>query len=284
MDRELAQKYDNLKKQIERCIPDGVVVAFSGGVDSALLLKLVCMAAEGRGVVYAVTAETKLHPNGDLEAAKQTARECGALHKVLRIDELAETGVEKNYPDRCYRCKKRIFLRIKELAAELGAGFVLEGTNADDLMQYRPGIRALREMEIISPLAACGLTKPEIRSLAKFLDIETADRPSAPCLATRLPYGMELSYELLAKIDEGERYLRELGFYNVRLRVHELTEIAGTKNWEERKSCLARVEVDMEDMPKLLQYRRELVKKLKELGFHRITVDLEGFRSGSMDL
>lgn len=284
MERELAEKYRVLKEQMERYISGGIVVAFSGGVDSALLLKLACMVAEGRGAVYAVTAETRLHPKGDLEAAKQTAKECGALHKVLQIDELAETGIEKNPPDRCYRCKKEIFVKVKELAEELGAGFVLEGTNADDLTQYRPGIRALRELQIVSPLADCGLTKAEIRELAEYLHIKAADRPSAPCLATRLPYGMELSYELLAKIDEGERYLRELGFYNVRLRVYELTEIAGTDKWEERKSRLARVEVDMGDMPKLFKYRRELIKKLKELGFHRITVDLEGFRSGSMDL
>ena len=283
MERELAEKYSALKERIESYIPKGIAVAFSGGVDSALLLKMACMAAEGRSPVYAVTVQTKLHPKKDLGEARLAAVECGAVHKVLQMDELAETGIENNPPDRCYLCKKGIFLKIKKLAQELGAGCILEGTNADDLKQYRPGIRALRELQIISPFVACGLTKAEIRKLAEYLDIRTAHRPSAPCLATRLPYGTRLDYELLEKIDEGECYLRNLGFYNVRLRAHELTEMTGTGKQREEKVWLARVEVDREDLPKLLKYRKELIKKLKELGFHRITVDLEGFRSGSMD-
>lgn len=279
MEKELAQKYNILMKQMEHYASEGIAVAFSGGVDSALLLKLACTAAKDRGTVYAVTVQTKLHPKGDLEAAGQTAGEFGAVHKVLQMDELAEAGVEENPPNRCYLCKKGIFRKIKAAAETFGAGCVMEGTNADDLLQYRPGIQALRELHIISPLAACGFTKAEVRKLAEYLDIRAANRPSAPCLATRLPYGMKFDYELLAKIDEGEHYLRKLGFYNVRLRVHELTNEVKTE-----KERLVRVEVDEKDLPKLLEYRRELVIKLKALGFHRITVDLEGFRSGSMDL
>lgn len=279
MERELAEKYNILRKQMESYASEGIAVAFSGGVDSALLLKLACMAAGESGTVYAVTVQTKLHPKGDLEAAGQAAGEFGAVHRVLEMDELAETGIEKNPPNRCYLCKKGIFLKIKELAETLGAGCVMEGTNADDLLQYRPGIQALRELHIISPLAACGLTKAEVRKLAEYLNIRAANRPSAPCLATRLPYGMKFDYELLSKIDEGERYLRVLGFYNVRLRVHESPNEAKTE-----KEQLVRIEVDEKDIPTLLEYRKELVIKLKALGFHRITVDLEGFRSGNMDL
>lgn len=278
MERELEEKYGALKKQIESYLPEGVVVAFSGGVDSALLCRLACMAAGEKGRVYAVTVQTRLHPSGDLEAARQAAEEFGALHKVLRIDELAESGIETNPVNRCYLCKKSIFRKIKELAEELGAGVILEGTNADDLHRYRPGIQALRELQIISPLAQNGLRKEEIRMLAAHLGIPVANRPSAPCLATRLPYGTKLNYELLERIDEGERYLRKLDFYNVRLRVHELTEEA-----DPEKKWLARIEVDAEDIPRLLEHRKKVTDMVKQLGFHRVTVDLEGFRSGSMD-
>lgn len=275
----LAEKYKLLLERIGNRVPEGIVVAFSGGVDSALLLKAACMAAEEKGVrVYAVTVQTKLHPAKDLEEAGVAAAKCGAVHRVLHIDELTETGIETNPVNRCYLCKRGIFLKIKEFAGSLEAGCILEGTNADDLGQYRPGIRALKELGIDSPLAACGLTKEEIRKLAGELGISAADRPSAPCLATRLPYGTKLNYDLLARIDEGERFLRELGFYNVRLRAHELTEIVG-----EKKMWHARIEVDREDLPKLLKCGTEVTEKIRELGFARVTVDLEGFRSGSMD-
>lgn len=304
MERELAEKYSALKEQLESYIPEGVVVAFSGGVDSALLCRLACMAAGEKSRVYAVTVQTRLHPPGDLKAAKQAAEEFGALHRVLRVDELAESGIETNPVNRCYLCKRSIFRKIKELAGELGAGVILEGTNADDLHRYRPGIQALRELQITSPLAQNGLTKAEIRELAAHLGIPAADRPSAPCLATRLPYGTKINYELLGRIDEGERYLRGLGFYNVRMRVHELTgevdpgggkadlrEDAGKvrdmgKYREEEKKgrkWLARIEVDAEDIPRLFAHRKELTDMVKQLGFCRATVDLEGFRSGSMD-
>lgn len=297
MERELAEKYGKLKGKMESLISAGVVVAFSGGVDSALLLKLACMAAENEKV-YAVTVQTKLHPAGDLETAGRTAAQFGAIHRVLQMDELAETGIETNPVNRCYLCKKCIFQKIKALATELGAGCILEGTNADDLLQYRPGIRALRELQIVSPLADCGLTKAEVRELAEYLGIPVANRPSAPCLATRLPYGMKISYELLAKIDEGERLIKGLGFYNVRLRVHELTnevnaglqeEACGLQSADRQedsaaeRKLLARIEVDREDLPKLAESGEEIAKKLKKLGFQRVTADLEGFRSGSMD-
>lgn len=304
MKQELTRKYERLKEKMRRYTTEGAMVAFSGGVDSALLLKLACVAAGTDKKVYAVTVQTKLHPSEDWEAAKRSAAEAGAIHKVLQIDELAESGIEDNPPDRCYLCKREIFRKIKSLAEELGAGCVLEGTNADDLHQYRPGIRALRELQIISPLCECGVTKEEIRELAGYLGISAANRPSSPCLATRLPYGTRISYELLGRIDEGERYLHEAGFYNVRLRVHELPPPSdggwkdgnriGTGNIPEHTGVektgkseagelLARIEVDREDIPKLLDHREEIVEKMKKLGFERVTADLEGFRSGSMD-
>ncbi len=277
-----AEKYEALREKIGGYAAEGIAVAFSGGVDSALLLKLACMTA-GENTVYAVTVRTRLHPSGDLELAERTAAEFGAVHKVLQIDELAEGGLENNPVDRCYLCKRSIFRKIKELARTLGAGCVLEGTNADDLLEYRPGIRAIRELGISSPLADCGLTKAEIRELAGHLGILAAKRPSAPCLATRLPYGTRIDYELLARIDEGERYLREHGLYNVRLRVHELTDLVSTGKENPGRKWLARIEVDLTDLGELLEHREELVEKIKGLGFARVTMDLEGFRSGSMD-
>ena len=291
MNREV---YETLLKKMEQYLPEGVVVAFSGVVDSALLLKLACMAAENSGQVYAVTVRTKLHPARDMEEAAAVAEEFGAPHRVLRIDELAEAGIETNPVNRCYLCKLGIFRKIRKLAEELGAAYILEGTNADDLRQYRPGIRALSELGIISPLAACGVTKEEVRRMAAYLGISAANRPSAPCLATRLPYGTRIDYGLLARIDEGERYLRGLGCCNVRLRAHELTEEvnAGLQNVGQdqgsggagRRKWLARIEVDADDMPKLLDHRAEAAEKIKGLGFGRVSLDLEGFRSGSMDI
>lgn len=298
MERELAEKYRGLKERVSGFAPAGIVVAFSGGVDSALLLKAACMAAEGKGKVYAVTVRTRLHPLGDLESARQTAAEFGAVHKVLELDELAETGMATNPVNRCYLCKKSIFQKVKKLAAELGVVHVLEGTNADDLKQYRPGIQALRELQIVSPLAEGGFTKANVRKLAEYLGIPAANRPSAPCLATRLPYGMKISYELLEKIDEGEEFLRTLGFYNVRLRVHELTDevhaglqeearesqaAGGQEDSAAERKLLARIEVDRKDLAKLAESGEEVAEKLKKLGFQRVTGDLEGFRSGSMD-
>lgn len=280
---QLNRKSGLLKERISEYLQkSSVVVAFSGGTDSAFLLKSVCEASEESGrahQVYAVTVRTRLQPDGDLETAKRTAREMGAVHQVIEFDGLTEAGIENNPVNRCYLCKKGFFRKIKELAEELKADIILEGTNADDLHEYRPGIKALKELNIISPLAECGLTKAEVRKLAQGLGISAANRPSSPCLATRLPYGTAIDYELLKRIDEGENYLRKAGFYNVRLRVHE----AGGEEESEKKRWLARIEVDEKDLPKLLSLRKEAAERIKQLGFLYVTIDLEGFRSGSMD-
>ncbi len=267
-DTATEKKYALLQEKMAGYVKGGAIIAFSGGVDSALLLKLACMAADRPEKVLAVTVGTKLHPMRDVAKAAQAAARMGAGHRVLRIDELAETGIENNPVDRCYLCKRGIFRKIKALAKELAIPIILEGTNEDDLHQYRPGIKALRELDIISPLAECRLTKREIRKLAESLGVPAADRPSSPCLATRLPYGTRIEYGLLEKIDRGEIYLRKLGFYNVRLRVHD---------------SLVRIEVDKEDLQKALSCREEIIAAIKELGFCYVTLDLEGFQSGSMD-
>lgn len=259
-----------LETDMAKYAQNDVIVAFSGGADSSLLLKLACENAERTGrKVYAVTVQTRLHTKSDLETAKKVAAETGAVHRVLEIDELKETGIEDNPKNRCYLCKRGIFLKIKGLAEELHVPRILEGTNEDDLHQYRPGIQALKELGIISPFADNGITKAQVRYMADKLGISTADRPAAPCLATRLPYGTHITYELLQRIEAGEEFLRELGYYNVRLRIH---------------GDIARIEVDAKDLSGIIEQKEIITERLKKLDFKYITVDLEGFRSGSMDI
>lgn len=252
-----------------------VCLAFSGGVDSSLLLKLACDAARRHGTrVWAVTFDTMLHPACDLENAKRVAEEMDASHVILAVNELEQEELRNNPVNRCYLCKRRLFLRLQEFASEQGCAVMLEGTNADDLKVYRPGLRAVQELGVKSPLADCGLTKKEVKTLAGRYGISTASRPSAPCMATRLPYGARLDSDLLKRIEAGEEFLRQELFSegqpgNVRLRVHGDT---------------ARLETDAGQFSAVLEKRAQITERLKALGFTYITLDLEGFRSGSMDV
>ena len=270
----LNMDYDDKKsallEEISEYTKKDVILAFSGGVDSSLLLKLLCQAALiNKTRVYAVTIHTTLHPVYEIAIAKQVAQEAGAIHSVIEVDEMAEAGITDNPMDRCYRCKKYLFTRLKKMAEERLIDTMLEGTNEDDLHVYRPGIRAVQELGIKSPLAEVHMTKAEVRRMAKEYGISVAMRPSTPCLATRFPYGTRLSYENMQKVEQAEDYLRKMGFYNVRLRVHDE---------------IARIEVDAKDMDKLLTNRMEVIAYLKSLGYSYVTLDLEGFRSGSMDI
>ena len=263
-------KIQALKAYLTGLAEQDVAVAFSGGVDSSLLLHLCCEAAQQTGSkVYAITLQTDLHPHGDLEIASRVAKEVGAEHVVLYINELEEAGIRMNPVDRCYRCKLSLFRKMLAKAKTLGVSHVLEGTNADDLLVYRPGIKAIRELSILSPFASNGITKAEIRQLASDYSVSVASRPSTPCMATRFPYGTELSYEAMHRVDEAEQWLRSQGFYNVRLRIH---------------GDVTRIEVDDQEMDSLLLQRELVIAELKRRGFDYITLDLEGFRSGSMDI
>lgn len=242
-----------------------VCIAFSGGVDSAYLVKA-CV--EAGIAVDAVTFETWLHPHGDLAEAEALAKRLGACPTVIAINELSDSRILKNPPERCYYCKHLLFTTLRKWADEHGISVVLDGTNADDLEEYRPGLKALKELQIISPLAECGMTKTEIREASRRLGLETADKPSAPCLATRLPYYTTITPELLSRIDRGETLLRQYGFYNLRLRCH---------------GEVARIEVDVAYFEQVLAHREALIQGLKALGFSYVTLDLEGFRSGSYD-
>ena len=264
-----SNKKRELEKRLEEYTKEDTMLAFSGGVDSSLLLFLLCEQARKQHTkVYAVTIHTTLHPVYELALARKLAEQAGALHSVIEVNELDEAGIEGNPTDRCYRCKKYLYQRLCKLAGEKGIFCILEGTNEDDLHVYRPGIRAVRELGIKSPLAETHLTKDEVRRLAAERGIPTADRPSTPCLATRFPYGTKLSSEAMKRVEQAEDYIRSLGFYNVRLRVH---------------GEIARLEIDTADMEKLLLCRKELAEYLKNLGYRYVTLDMEGFRSGSMD-
>jgi uncharacterized protein len=263
------QKRKNLSDTMAALAKNDTVVAFSGGADSSLVLKLAREAAKKDGTrVTAVMLHTALHPVGEVSVARSVARDCGADFEVIEVDELAEAGIENNPVDRCYRCKHTLFSKLVDLAREKGAGAVLDGTNADDLLVYRPGLKALDELGVKSPLKDAGLSKADVRDLAREYNVSVADRPSAPCLATRFPYGTPLNRKALDQVAAGENALRCFGFYNLRLRVY---------------GDMVRLEVDAKDLGVVMANREAIVAVLKKNGYRTIALDLEGFRSGSFD-
>ncbi len=260
----------NLREKIKDLVKEDLVVAFSGGVDSSVLLKIACEEARKTNKkVYAVTFETKLHPACDINNAIAVANEAGAIHHICKVNELDSIDIRFNPVDRCYKCKYYLFSTLKEFSNSLNCTNIIDGTNFDDLKEYRPGLKALKELGIISPLAELSISKAKIRDIAKSLNLSVSNRPSAPCLATRLPYGKEIDYKLLERIDKGEDYLKSLGFLVNRIRVHD---------------DIARIEIEKSDFNNFIKNNEEITKKLKEFGFIYITLDLEAFRSGSMDI
>lgn len=254
---------------LDNYINQDIIIAFSGGVDSALLVKAASeIGSEKKYAIHAVTFQTTLHPAADAEITSKLARDIGVAHHVIQVDELQHAGIENNPENRCYLCKKYLFTRLREMAGEMALSLIMDGTNADDMQVYRPGIRALGELQIASPLAESGMTKDDVRAMAATYGLSVASRPSAPCLATRFPYGTPLSQLMMERVEKGEDFLKSLGFYNVRLRVH---------------GDIARIEVDQKNLSLLLQKREGIIAYLKQLGYVYITIDLEGFRSGSMD-
>jgi uncharacterized protein len=243
-----------------------VVVAYSGGVDSTLLLRV---AQEQLGdEAIAVTAVSPSLPREELEQATRMAQEIGSEHILIDSDESDSPDWVANSPDRCYYCKAFRFDQLLRVARQKGFAYVVDGCNYDDLGDHRPGIRAAQELGVRSPLMEAGLTKADIRTLSRTLGLPTWDKPSAACLASRIPYGMPITQEKLAQVDEAERSLHNLGIAQVRVRHH---------------GDIARIEVQVESLPLLLTNRSQIVTRLRELGFSYIAVDLEGYRSGSMN-
>ena len=259
-----------LQARMRELVSEDICLAFSGGVDSSLLLKVAADAAAETGKkVYAVTFDSRLHPSCDLRIARQVAGELGGIHQVMEVDELEQEEIRMNPVNRCYLCKRHLFMTLKKLAGEKGVRRILDGTNEDDMHVYRPGIRALKELGIISPLAELHITKEAVKGMASEYGISVASRPSTPCMATRLPYNTRIDYDVLDRIAQGEAYLRDALPGNVRLRLH---------------GGIARLEVDNEAFARLLDMRADVVRQLKGLGFTYVALDLEGFRSGSMDV
>ncbi|TAL36808.1 MAG: ATP-dependent sacrificial sulfur transferase LarE [Spirochaetes bacterium] len=255
-----------LKELIRAC--ESALVAFSGGVDSALVLAVAREALGGR--VLAVTAVSDLHAPEERGMAEEIAQILGVRHEVAPIDLLAVDCVRANTRDRCYHCKKEIFSGLIERARAERLACVLDGTNADDEGAYRPGKRALAELGVKSPLRDAGLSKDEVRELARMYGLPSHDRPAAPCLATRIPYGTALSADILKRIGLAEKLLHERGFRVCRVRVH---------------GDVARIEVPRADMPAFLDgdFADALTRDFRGLGFAYIALDIRGFRSGSMD-
>lgn len=269
-DTPYSEKRKQLLHIMQEYARQDVMVAFSGGADSSLLLQIACEQAKKYGTqVYAITIQTALHPVTEATEAKQAAEAMGAIHHIIKANELAEAGIENNPTDRCYRCKHYMFSKVKALAAELQVPTIMEGTNSDDLQQYRPGLLAIKELGLKSPLAEANFTKAQVRKMAAEYKLAAAEKPSAPCLATRFPYGTKLTYGEMQRVDAIENTLHTMGFYNVRARIH---------------GDLVRLEVDAEAIPQLAARRQEIIRLVKAQGYAYVCADLEGFRSGSQDI
>lgn len=246
---------------------NGVLVAFSGGVDSALLLKAAQVALGDK--VWAVTANSPLNTPEEKETAIKVAREIGAKHLVVEINDLENSLVSSNPPDRCYYCKKARFVAMLKLAAEKGLEVVVEGSNLDDLKDFRPGLKAVKELGVASPLEELGFTKQDVRQGAKILGLSVWDKPSEPCLATRVPFNTEITLAKLSRVMEAENFLKNsFGLIQVRVRDH---------------NGLARIEVEKGQLEIVYKNREEIVKVLSEKGFSYVTMDLAGYRTGSMN-
>lgn len=258
------EKEKKLAALLEKCMP--LAVAFSGGVDSTYLLHEAVKA--GKEKVTALIMKTPSVPKRELDEAVTFCKSRGISFFVLSADPFSAAGFRENGRDRCYICKHFLFSTLLEKAKEERIPFVADGTNADDRKEFRPGLRALKELDIRSPLAEAGLTKKEIRELSEKEGLPTWNKPSFSCLVTRFPYGEELTVEKLRRTEAAENLLAELGFTQRRVRVH---------------GNLARIEVLPAEIPLLLERRDMISSRLEELGFLYTTVDLKGFRSGSMD-
>lgn len=268
IDETLQEKYEKLKNYIKSL--GSLAVAYSGGVDSTFLVKVAYDVLGDR--VIAVTATSSTYPKRELNDAITFIKQIGAKHIVIESEELEIEGFNKNPVDRCYYCKKELFEKIWKVAKAHGIEYVADGSNFDDLNDFRPGMKAACELNVVSPLKVAGLTKEDIRKLSKELGLPTWDKPAFACLSSRIPYGERITKEKLSMIEKAEEYLLGLGFKQVRVRYHQ--------------DKLARIEIGKDEMEKFLNINviESVRNKFKELGFLYVTLDLDGYRTGSMNL
>ncbi|MBI5740150.1 MAG: ATP-dependent sacrificial sulfur transferase LarE [Nitrospirae bacterium] len=262
----LNDKFNKLKESLKAM--DRVIIAYSGGVDSAFLLKAASLSGLGR--TLAITGISGSLPEEELSFARDLASSLNIDHRTVLTEELNNENYAANPPDRCYYCKKDLFSRLRRIAADEDFPFILDGTNADDTGDWRPGRRAAREEGVLSPLLEAGLTKNEIRDLSRDLGLPTWGKPATPCLSSRFPYGHRITAEALRRVNRAEQFLKKFGIEDLRVREYPDT---------------ARIEVRPRDFGILLndEVREKIVAFLKEIGYKNITLDLQGFRSGSMN-
>jgi uncharacterized protein len=245
-----------------------VLVAFSGGVDSTLLVRLAHEELGDR--VVALLASSPTYPDFEIRQAKEIAEKMGVRHVEVSSREMEMPDFTRNTPRRCYFCKAELFSLCRETAEALGLQYVADGSNLDDTGDFRPGMEAARELGVRSPLMEAGLTKPEVRELSRWMNLPTWDKPSLACLSSRFPYGTEITRPRLEQVQRAEDHLRSLGFRQVRVRYH---------------GELARVEVEPKEIPRLLDesLRKQVVRLLKDAGFIYVALDLQGYRTGAMN-
>lgn len=264
MNETLLAKETKLLKFLQRYHKPAL--GFSGGVDSSLLLA----ACKKAGVnVQAITACTPVLPAFEQEDAKRIAEEWNVKQTIIPLNPLELPEFCANSSQRCYYCKRKIFTAIKNQAAKLGCDVLLDGANADDTGDYRPGMKAAEELRVVSPLLACGLTKAEVRALARRYGVSVADKPAYACLASRIAYGEPITLEKLRMVEQAEDNLRTMQLHDIRVRCH---------------GAIARIEITQEQLPLATgQLRQAIIDAVKDAGFTYVTLDLEGFRSGSMN-
>jgi uncharacterized protein len=262
----IRSKYHKLKEILGKY--GSLLVAYSGGVDSSLLLKVARDVLGGK--VLAVIALSETYPQAEGRAAVKFARKLGVRYKVIRTKEFKDERFLSNPPERCYYCKNELFSELSAVAKKEGIKYVADGSNVSDLSDFRPGTNASREHGVKSPLREAGFTKDDIRALSKELKLPTWNKPQLACLASRIPYGTRITKEILKRIDKGEKFLRSLGLTQVRVRHH---------------GDLARIEVDKCDLASLVEdgIADRIDRKFRDLGYKFVTIDLAGYRTGSMN-